>query len=303
MTSATVQPQTIKEIQRWQRLGVAVLPGPRGKKGPRESGWTTLAHEECWRLAREAAAQGRPNLVIRTGATSDGHRHLAAIDLDGKCPCGHNRSDHAENVAGCLHVPRDGEERCGCQQYRGVAPDEALERLLAVLPAEVPIARSARGYHLIFWAARPLRNGVLPQLSADVFGGLVPHALQAVPSLHPDGVTYSWVREPGDDLPTVDLEALGYEPDAAPDRRSARGPRGRGSRLAPASGAYQEEFAELMGGLGLRRTAGDEEFHPCPWHVESEASLHVDWQAAVFYCFGCDEQGGLRRLRAVARGR
>jgi CHC2 zinc finger len=42
----------------------------------------------------------------------------------------------------------------------------------------------------------------------------------------------------------------------------------------------------------------------CPWHADTKASLHVDWDAAVFNCFGCDVKGGWKRLRElVGEGR
>lgn len=290
----------LAEIDRWKRLGVAVFPGPRGEKGPRERGWPDIPHDQAWCLAREAAAWAPINLVVRTGATADGARYLAAIDLDGKCPCGHDRADHLSDTGACMHVPKHSEAACNCAGYKGVAPEVALRQLLEFLPSGVAISRTARGFHIIFWVARPLPNGTLPAYSADVFGGRDPHALQVAPSLHPTGSIYEWVREPSEDLPTVDLEALGLapaEPIDAPHRSG--GGRGRGT---PASQAMQTEFEALMAEVGVLPRSVREEFHRCAWHAESEDSLHVDWQAAVFHCFGCHEQGGLRRLHELVGG-
>lgn len=300
MVTATQTPATPVrgEIERWKQLGVATLPGPRGQKGPREPGWPTMQHAEAWALTEAAAARGPINLVVRTGATADGTKWLAAIDLDGKCPCGHDRSDHSVKSRACRHR---GEQVCACGRYRGVAPAVALERLLAVLPESVGVNRTGRGFHVVCFVRTPTPNGALPDLSADVFGGLVPHALQVAPSLHPSGHAYEWLQAPGDDLPTVDLAALGLAPSPADVRSvsASQATHGR-ARRSPAPPSVQQQFIRLMRGFGIEPSGAREEFLRCAWHADDEPSLHIAWDAANFFCFGCGEQGGLRRLSALA---
>ena len=177
----------LEEIDRWQRLGVATLPGPRGRKGPRLEGWPRTPHEDCWRLSRDVAHSGPTNLVIRTGPSADGSRTLGAIDLDGKCPCGHDRDEHADGIEHCVHRSTRSDVACTCEHYTGVAPETVLARLRGVLPPTVAISRTARGFHLVFWVVRPLEDGPLPEFSADLFGGLTPHAVQVPPSRQSTG--------------------------------------------------------------------------------------------------------------------
>lgn len=279
------------EIARWQGLGVAVLPGPRGQKGPRQKDWPSIPHAEAWRLSRVVAVS-ETNLCVRTGATEDGLHHLAAIDLDGKCLCGHDHAVHADGAGTCS--PSVG--LCICSSYEGTSPDAALEQLLSILPPDVAISKTNRGYHLLFWAQRPLPNGKIAHLSADLFGGATPAALQIPPSIHPSGRTYEWLRQPGRDLPVVDLEALGLVPDEGQSRDRARSASGRTPTPAPA--LVQREFAELMATLGVI-PGQDQERARCPWHADDQPSLSVAWAAALFNCFGCGVQGSIRELREL----
>ena len=90
MVASITNNAALEEIQRWERLGVPTLPGPLCKKGPRIIDWRALPAAECWQQSRAAALAGPTNLLIRTGATADAARFLTAIDLDAKCPCGHD---------------------------------------------------------------------------------------------------------------------------------------------------------------------------------------------------------------------
>jgi hypothetical protein len=290
---------TLEEIRTWKRLGVATLPGPTGRKGPRHIGWPTLPHWECWQLSEKAARRTAANLLVRTGPTFNGQHTLAAIDLDGKCDCGHDLDDHD----GACHVrPKvgDGSAPCECPAYTGCHPDEALAFLRALLPATIAISKTARGFHVIFWAKEPVANGVIRRLSSDLKGGATPNALQVPPSRHPSGRSYCWLQPPGEDLPVVDLRSLGLVADgpelASPEKRQRS--RYPGQQVRPAPIARQQEFQRLMYRLGIERGIDDEFVH-CPWHTETQASLHVTWTSAVFYCFGCGKQGGVRQLRSL----
>jgi hypothetical protein len=168
VATATSANEVLDEIQRWRRLGVAVLPGPVGQKGPREPDWPTLPHAETWRIALDVATEPT-NLCVRTGLTADGTRCLAAIDLDGKCPCDHDQARHDSDVGRCRHVDREGP--CVCDTYRGVPPELALAALRVQLPPGIAISQTARGFHVIFWVVKPIADGVLPAYSADVFWG------------------------------------------------------------------------------------------------------------------------------------
>lgn len=300
-TTATRAPttalQVFAEFERWRRLDVATFPGPMRRKGPRIDDWPVMPHADAWVLTQEAAQGGPVNLVVRTGVTADGRQCLGAFDLDGKCPCGHDRDVHP-NDDECGEILKT-EDRCSCAEYRGVRADVALERLLAQLPTVVAVSRTARGFHVICWLERPLPDRPLPEFSADFFGGRDPHALQVPPSVHPTGITYQWLHPPDELMPVVDPVALGIVPDESdiPTLRPVRGGAGRGR--APASAVVQSEFESQMRGLGIHPQGREDEFHSCPWHPERDPSLHVNWRAANFYCFGCEEQGGIRRLREL----
>ena len=240
----------------------------------------------------------RCNLLVRTGATVDGNRFLTGIDLDGRCSCGHDRGDHPGD-GGCRRVHDDGP--CTCARYAGVPPDVALERLLAILPYDVAVVRTARGYHITFFTALSVPPGKLPEYGAEIYGN--GQALHIPPSVHPTGWRYAWVREPGDALPVVDLAALGLEPLPKGSSRPPKDRRGRVASRAPASPACQRAFARLMAQDGVVRGTGGDEHHLCPWHPDDRTrSLHVDWERARFHCFGCGEGGGLRRLRELVNG-
>src|SRR5262245_49152538 len=128
----TVAPGTVlAEKRRWEGLGIATFPGPRGRKGPRETGWPPIPHTDAWDLTEEAAGRDEVNLVIRTGISADRKRFSAAIDLDGKCSCDHDRNEHRDEGA-CVRA--GGGETCPCPTYDGTPPEAALEHLLAVLP-------------------------------------------------------------------------------------------------------------------------------------------------------------------------
>ncbi len=48
--------------------------------------------------------------------------------------------------------------------------------------------------------------------------------------------------------------------------------------------------------------AASDEMRRCPWHADSEPSLHINWHATVFYCFGCGEGGSGHADRGSSLG-
>jgi Bifunctional DNA primase/polymerase, N-terminal len=155
---------TIGFFESW---GVAVFPGPYGEKGTRVKEWPRMPVEDACRRARAEAANshGRINLAVRTGPTACGDC-LAVIDLDG----------------------RDG-----------IAPEAALSRLQMVLPKEIAVSRSGRGFAVWFTVNAPLGNGILSSLGADLFTDV--HLVNIPPSKHPSGKFYEWIHAPGGRLP------------------------------------------------------------------------------------------------------
>jgi Bifunctional DNA primase/polymerase, N-terminal len=297
----------LREVDRWARLGVAVVPGIFGRKGPWPDDWPRLSHEDTWRLARSAIQRGPVNLAVRLGETGDGH-YLGHLDLDGKCPCGSDLADH-ESGGRCLSDKCRSKNACACSEYHGVAPDLARARLLSRLPAGVVDVKTGRGYRLLFLVPAPLIESVLPEFGAEVSANsgrlsIVP------PSRHPSGDDYVYLTPPGASLPVVDLGKLGLFPQPkggclrqVRDRTSES----RGNLPPAAPPTVVAEFAVDMARRGIYEGGGNRrdsrgEFFPCPWHHDTEASLHVLWQAAVFCCFGCDLSGGVRELRAVTDG-
>lgn len=294
----------LEEIERWRRLGVAVVHGGYGRKGPWPNDWPRLTHHDTWDAATRAATQGSCNLAVRLGESIDG-RLLAHIDLDGKCPCGGDHADH-DHGSGACRSQKCLAKGCGCAAYAGVPPDDGLAALLALLPADVAVIETGRGYRILFWNAGPIAESVLPEYGAEVAA----HAgrLSIIPpSRHPSGREYAYVTAPGADLPVVDLEELGLVPQ--PKSMSATGRRASAASQTTAAPAAVDPveaaaFAKLMSavnvveGQGARHDARGE-FFLCPWHADGEASLHVLWESAVFWCLGCERGGGLVDLREL----
>lgn len=292
----------LNEIDYWSRLGVPVLPGVAGEKGAWPKGWPTIPAEETWKRAR-AVAMRPMNLAVRLGATADGTRFLAHIDLDGKCPCGGDLSDHQTHGGrlGACRGERCMRRGCACELYAGVAPKQALARLLELLPDTPLLIKTRRGYHAYFWSPREYAASVLPQLGADV--AATSRALSVIPpSTHPSGTRYEYLHRPVHDLPLVDLRAIGLEPVSKGHRTGAAAhrPPVTAAQLPPAPSNVQSEFLELFrqAGLYISSRPGDQ-VHVCPWHADTEASLSIHAEAALFHCFGCGAGGGIARLRAL----
>ena len=199
----------VDEVERWAKLGAAVVHGVYGQKGPWPDNWPRLAHRETWDASRQAVKRGPSNLAVRLGETADGH-HLAHVDLDGKCPCGSDLADH-DDEGRCLSEKCRTTNGCTCLTYQGVAPDVGLAKLLALLPEDVCVIKTGRGYRVLFFTSGPIAESVLPEFGADVaaYSG----RLSIIPqSRHPGGQEYVYLRPPGDCLPLVDLEKLGLFP-------------------------------------------------------------------------------------------
>lgn len=251
---------------------------------------------------REAVRRGRRNLAVRLGETADG-RYLAHLDLDGKCPCGSDRADHEDGHGACRSEQCRKKNDCVCIAYSGIAPDVGLAAARAVLPDDVCVIKTGRGYHMLFFSVRAIADSVLPALGAEVAActgrlSIIP------PSLHPSGDEYVYLQPPGTTLPVVDLDAIGLAPQPKATRPLPRPAAAHAALPRPADAKLVAFFAWLFGGLGLyegqgvRRDARGE-FFLCPWHRDTEASLHVLWTSAVFCCQGCGRSGGARELRAL----
>ncbi len=243
-------------VDLFRSWGIAIFPGPRREKGTRVQGWPNIDVEEAARLTLRELDQRAVNIVARTGP------NLGAIDLDGK---------------------------------NGELPDDALRRLLTLLPEGCPVVRTARGFHVLFRPARPLGDGPLPSFGAEIFTG--GHLINLPPSLHPSGRLYTWERPPGAVLPEVDLEAVGLLPQ---ETRGNGGQRVRRQGAPePAPPERRLEFEGLMARLGIYPHRGGEELYRCPWHEDTRPSLGVNWDGALFYCHACNVGGGLVALRRL----
>jgi hypothetical protein len=73
----------------------------------------------------------------------------------------------------------------------------------------------------------------------------------------------------------------------------------RSGPFQPAPADLRVEFRRNMTRAGVAGHDSGQEKLVCPWHADTRASLHVDWDAAVFNCFGCDIKGGWKRLREL----
>ena len=54
-------------------------------------------------------------------------------------------------------------------------------------------------------------------------------------------------------------------------------------------------FSLLFDELGIELKPGDN-LYRCPWHDDTNASLSIDAERCLWYCFGCGKKGGLRAL-------
>jgi hypothetical protein len=161
---------------------------------------------------------------------------------------------------------------------------------------------------VLFLTRSPIPESVLPELGAEVaaYSGrlsIIP------PSRHPSGAVYTYIRPPADELAVVDIDALGWalQPKDGPSRKPGSTTRAHREPPPPVDEQQAGAFAWLFAGLGLypgQGAAADSrgEFFLCPWHPDTEPSLHILWVSAIFYCQGCGRSGGLRALRRLVEG-
>lgn len=101
--------------------------------------------------------------------------------------------------------------------------------------------------------------------------------------------------------PELLRDIWGYTPHG--EGRANSGYSGGASNREPAPLDRQRQFEDLLSGAGVQRGRNAAELHRCPWHDDREASLSIDWTAAVFFCHasGCVAHGGggIVRLREV----
>lgn len=255
------------EVDRWRRLGVAILPGKSRAKDSWPKAWPSLPHPETWDLSARRARCGPLNLALRLGPTEDGSRILGHLDFDG---------------------------------IGSVDADAALSWAHELFPAAPLLKTSAGRWRMYFWSSREIPDGIVRELGAEIAAN--PGRLSIVHGVHPSGSAYEWIAPPTDDLPLVDVDALGILIEAKAASRASQSRAHAGHAAAKSASPEQvRDFEMLMQQVGVVRRY-DDEFRRCPWHTETEASLHVTWSAAVFCCFGCGEQGGVRRLRELVGG-
>jgi len=251
--------ETLRTLQAFEEAGITVFPASLGRKGSYVEGWPSLRMVDALARTRRDLARKPINLSGRTG---DG---WAVIDLDDK---------------------------------DGARPDEMLPVLCARLQGSIfAIVKTRRGYHIWVRVRESVGNGYCAFIGGEVFSG--PHLAMLPPSKHPDGGEYEWVvpPQPTAGLVPADLRAIGLVPEASSRAASESS---NGSRLVPAPPDVQQRFAALMASLGLHKTSGRPQMLVrCPWHDDHSPSLSVNWEAAVFCCFGssCELRGGLKALK------
>jgi len=169
----------------------------------------------------------------------------------------------------------------------------ALERVFGPLPPTVEARTGGGGRHLYFAApAAPLpsRSALRPGLDMKAEGGYV----VAPPSRHESGARYAW--RPGHDPAGVLPAPLPSWLDALV--RDRRAPRAGTPASAPPH--RRDAFRARMARVGIIPRGARAEMHRCPFHDDANPSLSVDWEKAVFHCFGCDAGGGLAALRRLS---
>lgn len=125
------------------------------------------------------------------------------------------------------------------------------------------------------------------------------------PSLHASGRRYEWMSGSGQSLLHVpefnlwfqsSLAKIGIGWSPMPKPRS-QAPVSLNGDLAS---AIIRGLQELTGEAGVAR--GSEVWFHCPFHGDEVMSLSANFERPVWHCLGCDEGGGIRRLRELQHG-
>ena len=78
------------------------------------------------------------------------------------------------------------------------------------LANELPTCRTSRGFHVYARSDTPTASTCLDDGELRSDGNYV----VAPPSIHPSGMAYTWTLPPGDDIPTINLQASGLVPES-----------------------------------------------------------------------------------------
>ena len=156
----------IGEVDFWDRLGVTVLHGRSGRKGPWPKAWPSLSAEDACAQARSAASKRPVNLAVRLGLTTHG-LFLAHLDFDGKCSCGCDLSDHEGGTDSC-RSRRKKHPPFSCPAFSGVPPEIGLKAAMAILPPNVCVIETGRGFRVLFFSVSEIPETKLPEFGAEV---------------------------------------------------------------------------------------------------------------------------------------
>lgn len=126
------------------------------------------------------------------------------------------------------------------------------------------------------------------------------------PSLHASGRRYEWLEGCGPAVLRVQEFNLWFQSALArtgiswsPTARLAS--RGAASPNGDLAGTIIEALGKLTGEAGELR--GSEVWFHCPFHGDKVMSLSANTERPVWHCLGCNEGGGIRRLRELQRDR
>ena len=264
------------------------------------------------------AMAGMPVIPLRGKVPAIPSAHPEGDPLRGKCHGGCGRLGHGvydassdpEQVADLWKAAGAGVTGVGWAQ--GIQPDGS--RILAVdpdrehNPAELARHRiipgrtrtvTARtggdGWHLVYRVPSDLVD--LPAQLAEHIdikadGGYIVVA----PSIHPDtGKPYKWLAG----LSPLEIDPAPMPMDLVEVLRKlakpASKPRVTQHHDPGAASGFSKAFCELLDKCGVTYDAGGgDQLVLCPFHDDSDPSLHVDVDRAVYHCFahGCAAFGG-----------
>lgn len=156
MLGTQTPPRTIEdEVEYWRRMGVAVVAGQHGHKDSWPKGWPRVPHADACAATAASVARGPRNLAIRLGETTKS-RYLAHLDFDGKCPCGSDLDDHVDGSGPCVSSRCREANQCSCVAYAGIRPEIGLAMAVRILPDNIGIVRTGRGFHVIIFSVREI---------------------------------------------------------------------------------------------------------------------------------------------------